>query len=127
MAVLDDLNVAPRSFVVPRRHLAAAACLEHMHWLTDPNAVPGTRNAGLDRARSPLKTFVAYEDRWDLLMRDQHEAPVLLPPDFRTWAQLEPVWLPAGHPWQGNLPEWQGNRNGAADPSLNTHNTARPT
>ena len=107
VAVPDDLSVAPRSFVVPRRHVAAAAWIEHMHWLTDPSAAPGKRNVGPDRARSMLRTFARYEDRWDLLERDQSKAPVLLPPEFREWVQLKEVGLPAKHPWCKKLPDWQ--------------------
>jgi hypothetical protein len=106
VAVPDDLAVAPRSFVVPRRHVAAAAWIEHMRWLTDPDAGPGKRNVGPDRARSMLRTFARYEDRWDLLEQVQSKAPVLLPPEFRDWAQLKEVQLPAGHPWRTKLPLW---------------------
>lgn len=106
VAVPDDFAVAPRCFVVPRRHLAAAAWIEHMRWLTDPTATPGKRNVGVDRARSMLSTFVRYENRWELLQHDQVEAPVLLPPEFRAWAQLQEVGLPLGHPWLHRLPDW---------------------
>ncbi len=106
VAIPDDLGLAPRSFVVPRRHIAAAAWIEHMRWLTDPTAKPGARNVGVDRARSMLSTFARYEDRWDLLLNQQSEAPVLLPPAFREWAQLKEVRLPPKHPWLRKLPEW---------------------
>jgi len=106
VAIPDDLGLTPRSFIVPRRHISAAAWIEHMHWLTDPAALPGKRNAGPDRARSALTTFEKYEDRWDLLLLDQSEAPILLPLAFRTWAQLENVGLPDQHPWNDLLPDW---------------------
>ncbi len=107
VAVPDDRRVAPRFFVVPRRHVAAAAWIEHMHWLTDPSAEPGKRNVGPERARSMLHTFARYEDRWDLLEDDQDQAPVLLPPEFRDWAQTSEVGLPPDHPWRQKLPTWQ--------------------
>lgn len=106
VAVPEDLRLAPRNFVVPRRHVAAAAWIEHMQWLTDPAAAPGTRNVGPDRARSMLGTFVGYEDRWDLLEHDQRTCPVLLPREFRDWAQDPVIGLPPNHPWVGNLPVW---------------------
>ena len=106
VAIPDDLSLSPRNFVVPRRHLAAGAWIEHMHWLTDPTVEVGRRNAGVDRARSSLRTFEAYEDRWDLLLLDQKDAPVLLPSEFREWAQLNLVGLPAEHPWNEFLPIW---------------------
>ena len=106
VAIPENLSVSPRSFVVPRRHLAAAAWIEHMHWLRDPSAEPGKRNVGPERARSSLTTFLLYEDRWDLLLLEQKAAPVLLPPVFRDWAQLETVGLPERHPWKEALPDW---------------------
>ena len=106
VAVPDDLKLALRSFVVPRRHIAAAAWIEHMKWLTDPAAKPGKRNAGVDQARSALRTFALYENRWDLLLEDQRDAPVLLPPEFRAWIGLDGVGLPDGHPWHVVLPSW---------------------
>lgn len=106
VAIPDDLKLAPRSFVVPRRHISAGAWIEHMKWLTDPDAKPGKRNAGPDRARTSLKAFASYEDRWDLLLLDQCDTPVLLPREFRSWTQLDEVGLPEGHPWRDLLPDW---------------------
>jgi hypothetical protein len=45
-------TAAPRTFIVPRDHVAAAAWIGHMNWLTDLHAPPGRRNAGLDQAVS---------------------------------------------------------------------------
>lgn len=106
VAIPDDLELAPRSFVVPRRHISAGAWIEHMKWLTDPDAKPGKRNAGPDRARTSLQAFASYEDRWDLLLLDQCDTPVLLPPEFRLWSQLDAVGLPERHPWRDFLPDW---------------------
>ncbi len=106
VAIPDDHLQALRSFVVPRRHVSAGAWIEHMKWLTDSTVEPGKRNAGVDRARSSLGTFSLYEDRWDLLIDDQNDSPVLLPPHFREWSQLDEVGLPPGHPWLTELPHW---------------------
>lgn len=102
---LDD-TVPPRSFVVPRAHVAAAAWIEHMDWLTQPGIPPGTRNASVDRSRVTLATFEPYRDRWDLLLVDEHSAPVLLPSHFRALAAEPRVGLPPGHPWHIELPAW---------------------
>jgi hypothetical protein len=95
-----------RNFVVPRNHVAAAAWIEHMNWLTEPGIVPGKRNVGIDRARSHLSTFKGYEDRWDLLLSPASESPVLLPEVFREWAMEARVGLPSDHPWLQTLPAW---------------------
>lgn len=106
VAIPDDFALAPRNFIVPRRHVAAAAWIEHMQWLTDPDVEPGKRNVGPDQARSMLSTFASYENRWDLLLQEQCDVPVLLPPKFRVWIGLEGVGLPNGHPWHDLLPDW---------------------
>jgi hypothetical protein len=49
VAVPDDNSLAPRSFVVPPIHVAAAAWIEHMDWLTTAGIAPGKRNAPVDR------------------------------------------------------------------------------
>jgi hypothetical protein len=41
----DARTKAPRTFIVPRDHVAAAAWIGHKNYLTDPSAPPGTRNA----------------------------------------------------------------------------------
>ena len=106
VAVPPELDAPPRSFVVPRSHIAAAAWIEHMNWLTDPNAELGKRNAPAERARVKLQTFERYEGRWDLLFTDEHDAPVLLPPSYRDLALEDRVGLPPGHAWHTELPEW---------------------
>lgn len=106
VAVPSDLTQQPRSFVVPRMHVAAAAWIEHMNWLTDPNAPAGKRNAPVDRARVSVGTFAGYEDRWDLLELGQSEVPVLLPPSYRELAHSTRVGLPPGHEWHGGVPTW---------------------
>ena len=107
VAVPHGLTVRPRSFVVPRSHVAAAAWIAHMNWLTEPGIEPGKRNAPVDRSRVSLSIFERYEDRWDLLLVDESEAPVLLPACFWTLAQEGRVGLPPGHAWHGALPKWR--------------------
>lgn len=97
---------AIRSFVVPRDHVAAAAWISHVNWLTEPGVPPGKRNVGVDRARVHLRTFSRYENRWDLLDRSTVGAPILLPPAYRAYALEERVGLPPGHPWHEALPDW---------------------
>lgn len=106
VAVPFELTQAPRTFVVPRSHIAAAAWIEHMNWLTDPGIEAGKRNAPIDRARVSLSTFERYENRWDLLLVDEDEAPVLLPEHMRELAQDDRVGLPEGHRWRTALPQW---------------------
>lgn len=106
VAIPHDLHDHPRSFVVPRIHVAAAAWIEHMNWLTHPDALPGKRNAPVERSRVLLRTFADYEDRWDLLEVDQSTAPVLLPASFRDLALSDRVGLPPDHEWHEGLPAW---------------------
>ncbi|WP_232466312.1 hypothetical protein [Diaminobutyricimonas sp. LJ205] len=106
VAVPDDDTLPPRSFVVPRVHVAAAAWIEHTDWLTSPGIEPGKRNAPVERSRVRLATFEQYEGRWDLLETDQGNAPVLLPPHFRDLALEGRVGLPLGHEWRDGLPMW---------------------
>lgn len=106
VAVPHDVTQPPRNFIVPRLHVAAAAWIEHMDWLTDPGVEPGKRNAPVERSRVLLSTFARYEDRWDLLLADEPDAPVLLPERFRALAQNDRVGLPEGHTWHKGLPEW---------------------
>lgn len=106
VAVPHDLTLAPRNFIVPRSHVAAAAWIEHMNWLTEPGIGPGQRNAPVERSRVSLPTFVRYEDRWDLLLVNESEVPVLLPERYRDFAQEARVGLPVGHAWRTVLPEW---------------------
>ncbi|MCI9889426.1 hypothetical protein JT358_13300 [Micrococcales bacterium 31B] len=106
VAVPLDLTVSLRCFVVPRTHIAAAAWIGHMAWLTEPGVESGKRNAPVEQSRVPLASLVQYENRWDLLLQDEAEAPVLLPAHYRDLAQDPRVGLPEGHAWQSELPLW---------------------
>ncbi len=106
VAVPNDLTRAPRNFIVPRAHAAAAAWIEHMNWLTEPGIAAGKRNAPVDRSRVSLSTFARYEDRWVLLLCDEPDAPVLLPGHFRNLATDQRVGLPRDHAWRAHLPDW---------------------
>ena len=53
-----------------------------------------------------MTTFKDYEDRWDLLLGDQHNAPVLLPQRFHALASDARVGLPPDHEWREALPTW---------------------
>jgi len=114
VAIPHDLSERPRNFVVPRIHVAAAAWIEHMNWLTHPDAPPGKRNAPVERSRVLLRTFAAYEDRWDLLEADQSRCPVLLPANYHDLAIAQRVGLPPGHEWNAGIPEsWVGTEYGS--------------
>lgn len=106
VAVPHDLKQPPRNFVVPRSHVAAAAWISHMNWLTDPAAATGKRNAPVERSRVLLPIFARYEDRWDLLEVDQSDTPVLLPPSYRDLALTDRVGLPPDHEWIQEIPSW---------------------
>lgn len=106
VAVPVDESLPPRNFIVPRIHVAAAAWIEHVDWLTEPGVPAGKRNAPVDRSRVLLGTFRSYENRWDLLEIDQSQVPVLLPSRFRELALTERVGLPVGHEWRKSLPPW---------------------
>ena len=95
---------SPRSFVVPRDHVAAAAWIRHMEWLTEPGVPVGRRNVGPDRSRVEVPAFQQYENRWDLLLGSAHTAPILLPTRFWQLAQDPKIGLPADHPWRTKLP-----------------------
>lgn len=106
VAIPHQLDQAARNFVVPRVHVAAAAWIEHMNWLTDPSSPAGKRNAPVERSRVSLGTFTSYEDRWDLLEIDQSDVPVLLPTSYRDLALTTRVGLPPDHEWHDGVPEW---------------------
>lgn len=106
VAVPSDETKQARFFVVPRIHVAAAAWIEHKHWLTEPGVPAGKRNVDVDRARVSLSTFAGYENRWDLLMSGQSKVPVLLPAEFRKWALTKRVGLPSDHEWNAEMPAW---------------------
>jgi hypothetical protein len=106
VALAESPSSAPRGFVVPRDHIAAAAWIMHTHWLTEPGIARGKRNASVDQARVPLPVFAEYEDRWGLLLGSTEDVPVMLPDEFRARA-LEPrVGLPPDHPWTVKPPVW---------------------
>jgi hypothetical protein len=107
VAIPTDPQTPIRNFIVPRDHVAAAAWIEHMNWLTEPGIAAGKRNVGVDRARSKLSTFRGYEDRWELLLKPAGQMRVLLPAAFRSWEIEERVGLPPGHPWRTGLPSWE--------------------
>lgn len=106
IAAPTDLALALRCFVIPRAHVAAAAWIAHMDWLTEEGVPVGQRNAPVERSRVYLSTFAKYEARWDLLFVDESEAPVLLPPRYRELASSPRVGLPPDHKWRQSLPEW---------------------
>lgn len=106
VAVPDDDSLPLRDFVLPRSHVAVAAWISHMNWLTEPGVPVGQRNAPVDRSRVNLAIFEGYEGRWDLLDVDESDAPVLLPPEYRALAVDERVGLPDGHAWHEHLPKW---------------------
>ncbi len=99
-----DLGAPLRSFVVPRDHIAAAAWIGHMTWLTEPNPKK-PRNAGVSEARINVEVFAKYEGKWDLLNAERtQDVPVLLP----SWmhGNVERVGLPEHHPWEKEMPTW---------------------
>ncbi|RFA11706.1 hypothetical protein B7R22_18260 [Subtercola boreus] len=108
MVAIDELVTAPlRFFILPRDHVAAAAWIEHMNWLTAPGIASGVRNVGPERARVTLPTFAGYEDAWSTLGEPTDQVPVLLPPQFHDYAQDHArVGLPPDHPWNKVLPNW---------------------
>jgi len=106
VAAPTDLALPVRSFVVPRDHIAAAAWIGHMSWLTDPDA-KRARNTPVAQSRVSLDVFADYEGRWDLLDTDTtDDVPVLLPTWMRDNIDRDGVGLPEGHPWQTKLPSW---------------------
>jgi hypothetical protein len=96
---------APRGFVVPRDHVAAAAWIRHMDWLSEPGIPKGQRNAPVQLARIQDWVIGGYENRWDLLDRPAGDVPVLLPQRFRELATSRRVGLPPDHPWLDRLPD----------------------
>lgn len=106
VAIDPEPSVPLRDFVVPRDHVAAAAWISHMGWLTDPAAPAGKRKALVENSRVLLPILAGYEDRWDLLSTPTKNVPVLLPSHYRDLAIDPRVGLPAGHPWRAQLPAW---------------------
>jgi len=105
---LGDIPAQPRCLIVPRDHVAAATWIEHMGWLTDSSARPGTRNTGIEGAHASVESWQQYEDRWDLLQEPATSAPVRLPEWMRPEIDNPLVGLPEGHPWLTGLPTWSG-------------------
>jgi len=91
VSIDKDVAKPPRSFVVPRNHVAAAAYIVHQAWITDPTVPAGKRNVQLDQARVSLLDWAGYEDQWGLLERPSSEAPVLLRPALRGLALTKRV------------------------------------
>lgn len=107
LVALEDCEWAsPRSFVVPRNHVAAGTWIEHREWLTNPTQPKGKRNTPISGARISWTVFARYENRWDLLDLPTSEVPVLLPPRFRTLIKTDRVGLREDHPWNHSMPAW---------------------
>lgn len=106
VALASQPWLAPRAFIAPRDHVAAAAWIRHQDWLTDPDVAPGRRNTGIEQARLEDWVLAGYENRWDLLAGAADAAPVLLPERFHGLARCERVGLPSKHPWLEALPSW---------------------
>lgn len=96
----------PRTWVVPRDHVAAATWIAHLSWLTDPTAKPGARNAGIENARLGDNDFARYEDRWDLLNSSAFDAPVMLDEWMSDAIENPAVGLPDGHRWRDGAPQF---------------------
>lgn len=85
----------PSFFVVPHNHVAAAAYAQHRRWLKTPG------RAGQPHRDNPRRTLrahqlLAYEDKWDLLLRPTSAVPNLLGDDY---ADCIAQWgVPSGHP-----------------------------
>ncbi len=106
VALQDSPALAPRTFVVPRDHVAAAAWIHRQDWLTDPGAPAGRRRTSAAQARVQAEVFERYENWWDLLGTPTDQVPVMLPERFRDLALDPRVGLPEDHPWQMGLPDW---------------------
>jgi hypothetical protein len=85
----------PKTWLVPRDHIAAVTWVGWHSWRYDP-AHEGKRNTGLEGARLAPSDFDAYLERWDLLGTPTSEVPVLL----LDWVRDGTAeWgLPEGHP-----------------------------
>jgi hypothetical protein len=92
---LHALGSRPSFFVVPHNHVAAAAYAQHMRWLKTPG-VGGRPHVDNPRRMLKANEFLAYEDRWDLLLRPTSDVPNLLGADY---AECIALWgVPPGHP-----------------------------
>ena len=63
----QNVSTAPRTFLIPRDHVAAAAWIYHQAWATDPSVPVGRRNAPHSQARVFVEAWERYEDKWGLL------------------------------------------------------------
>jgi hypothetical protein len=104
---LPSLPIAPRGFVVPRDHASAATWVAHQHWLTDPLAAAGSRNAGISQARIQLPVWEGYEDRWDLLDKPATDALVLLPRWIRAHVTEGSCGIPSPRPHRVPYRRWR--------------------
>lgn len=77
---------APRTFIIPRNHVAAAAWIGHRNWQNEPGVPAGRRSPGMEQARVGTDVVADYEDRWDLLGTDTAEVSIMLPPWYRELA-----------------------------------------
>jgi hypothetical protein len=93
----DTLALSPRAFIIPRDHLAAAAWIQHMAWLTDSSVPKGQRNAPVSAAQIQAWMVKSYKNRWDLMEAPATQAPVLLPPEFRSMDRPEQARLLPQH------------------------------
>ncbi|MEV4902847.1 hypothetical protein AB0K08_16090 [Citricoccus sp. NPDC055426] len=103
-AIPKDPTQPPRGFIAPRDHVAAAAWISHMAWLTEPSVPPGQRNAGVERSRVQGEVFAGYDGRWDQLTSPTTETSILLPPAYHRLALEQRVGLPPNHPWRDDMP-----------------------
>ncbi|MEV7132142.1 hypothetical protein AB0N24_04555 [Arthrobacter sp. NPDC093128] len=100
LVMLDpvQLTAVPRTFIVPRDHIAAAAWIGHRNWQNEPGVPAGRRNPGMEHARVGTDIVADYEDRWDLLgtstKKSPHHAPAVVP---RTRCRPE-SWPPRRSP-----------------------------
>lgn len=102
MVELPEPGSQPRSWILPRAHLTAAAWIQAHLWLYDPTAKPGTRNTPPEQARVQPRTFPGYFDGWKLLDMNTDSVPVLLPTRLREG--FEKYGTPPGHPWGSEGP-----------------------
>lgn len=94
----------PRTYILPRDHVAAAAWIVHQDWLTEPGVPVGQRNTPVERARVNVDFWRPYAERWDLLHQPTTATPVLLGAELRDLAHDPRVGLPPGHPWHEAFP-----------------------
>lgn len=108
LVMLDPVHLtdAPRTFIVPRDHAAAAAWIGHRNWQNEPGVPVGKRNPGMQHARVGTDIVADYEDRWDLLGTPKDKVPIMLPPWYRELAADPRVGLPPEHPWKKRLPKF---------------------